>query len=302
MPSFHIRHKTRYHYTQSVSLSYHLCHLFPRNTPHQTLDEAEIFISPVPTTQHQAHDFFGNDSLYFAVHESHRTLEVESSMRVTVQPTMSFDPSSTLPWNEARPFVLNTTSECKLEISQFTFPSPCIPILPEIAEYASASFPTGRPLLEGALDLTRRIHKDFIFDPTATTVSTPVLDVLRNRRGVCQDFAHLEVACLKALGLPARYVSGYLETDPPEGGQKLIGTDASHAWVSLYCPGHDWIDLDPTNNLIPGERHITLAWGRDYSDISPLRGVTFGGGDHTLEVSVNVEQLEETSAGKQQSD
>lgn len=289
MPSFFIRHKTRYSYSQSVSLSYHLCHLSPRNTTHQICEESTVLIYPEPTTRNQTHDYFGNDSLYFAVHEPHWTLEVESITRVNVQPIPEIDPWKTLPWNEAR--LLSLNPKTGQEISQFVFPSPHIPILPEIEDYAIESFPEGRPLLEGARDLTSRIHEDFKFDPTATTVSTPIRDILRNRRGVCQDFAHLEVACLRSLGLAARYVSGYLETTPPPGWQKLIGADASHAWVSLYCPGHDWIDLDPTNNLIPSDRHIILAWGRDYSDVSPLRGVTFGGGDHSLAVSVNVEQV-----------
>ena len=166
-----------------------------------------------------------------------------------------------------------------------------MPVTAELAAYAAPSFPPGMPLLQGVLDLTDRIHEDFVFDPLATTVSTPVEEILKSRRGVCQDFAHLQIACLRSLGLAARYVSGYLETLPPPGKEKLVGSDASHAWLAVFCPRNGWVEVDPTNNCVAGERHIILAWGRDFSDVSPIRGVIYGAGSHTLKVSVDVEPV-----------
>jgi transglutaminase-like putative cysteine protease len=180
-----------------------------------------------------------------------------------------------------------------LDAGEFTFDSPLVPLDTPFTDYARESFPPGRNLLAAVLDLTARIHRDFKFDPTATTVATPLARVLEQRRGVCQDFAHLQIACLRSLGLPARYVSGYLETVPPAGQAKLLGADASHAWVSFFCPGLGWIDVDPTNNLFPSMQHITLGWGRDYGDVSPIRGVLVGGEEHTLTVSVDVVALGE---------
>jgi transglutaminase-like putative cysteine protease len=182
-----------------------------------------------------------------------------------------------------------------LDASEFLYDSPLIKGDDDFADYARPSFPKNRPILEAVLDLTGRLHKDFKFDPKATTIATPLEEVFKNRRGVCQDFAHLEIACLRSLGLPARYVSGYLETDPPPGKPRLTGADASHAWVSFYCHGIGWLDIDPTNNLIPGTRHITVACGRDYSDVSPVRGVILGTGDHKLKVSVDVVPVNDPS-------
>ena len=168
-----------------------------------------------------------------------------------------------------------------------------MPLDAPFTNYARESFPAGRNLLEAVLDLTARIHRDFKFDSTATTVATPLAQMLEQRRGVCQDFAHLQIACLRSQGLPARYVSGYLETVPPPGQPKLFGADASHAWASFFCPGLGWIDVDPTNNLLPSMQHITLGWGRDYSDVCPIRGVLVGGEEHTLRVAVDVVALGE---------
>jgi len=175
-----------------------------------------------------------------------------------------------------------------LEAAEFTYDSPLIQTGPDYKDYAAQSFPSDCPVLAATADLTHRIFKDFKFDPEATTVATPLQEVFRKRRGVCQDFAHFEIACLRSLGLPARYISGYLETDPPPGKPRLIGADASHAWISVYCPGFGWVDFDPTNNVIPTTRHITVAWGRDYSDACPIRGVILGGGRSQLSVAVDV--------------
>ena len=180
----------------------------------------------------------------------------------------------------------------RIDDAQFAYASPYVVIAPELERFARASFPPGRSVLAGAIDLMHRIHAEFRFDPSATTVTTPVTRVLAERHGVCQDFAHLQISCLRALGLSARYVSGYLLTDPPAGQPRLIGADASHAWVSVRCPHHGWVDLDPTNDVIVDRRHVTIAWGRDYGDVSPLRGVLLGGAEHTLTVGVSVVPIE----------
>ena len=198
-------------------------------------------------------------------------------------------PSDTPPWEA----VANSTA-LPLEAQEFLFDSALIPASAEMAAYARAAFPPGRPLLDAVLELTRRIHDEFTFDREATTIATPLADVFRSRRGVCQDFARLEIACLRSLGLPARYVSGYLETVPPPGRSRLLGADASHAWVAVYCPEAGWIHVDPTNNLLPSRTHITVAWGRDYYDVSPIHGVILGGGNHTLRVHVDVLRLAES--------
>ena len=174
---------------------------------------------------------------------------------------------------------------------QFIFDSHLLPASPELADYARSSFPAGRPLMEGARDLCRRIHQDFKFNPKATTVATPIVEVMEKRQGVCQDFAHVGIACLRSLGLPARYVSGYIRTVPPKGKPRLVGADASHAWLAAYCPVLGWVDLDPTNDVIPSEDHITVAYGRDFADVSPVAGVLTGGGGHEVKVAVDVEPI-----------
>ena len=175
-----------------------------------------------------------------------------------------------------------------LAAAQFTFDSLYVPRNAELADYAAPSFAPHRPLLDAVMDLTGRIHKDFRYDAKATTLATPLTDVLKQRRGVCQDFAHLALGCLRSLGLAARYVSGYLQTRVPAGRERLVGADASHAWFAVFCPTVGWVDFDPTNNLIPSEQHLTIAWGRDYDDISPVKGVILGGGSHTMSIAVDV--------------
>ena len=201
-------------------------------------------------------------------------------------------PQQSPPWEEAARLLPDDHSPEGLEAYQFGFESPRIRIRPEFASYALQSFTPGRPMPEALLDLTARIHKDFRFDSKVTNVRTPTEEVFRKRRGVCQDFAHLQIACLRSLNIAARYVSGYLRTYPPPGRPRLVGADASHAWVSAYCPGIGWLDLDPTNNVVPTNGHVTLAWGRDYGDVSPLRGLILGGGAHTLNVAVDMEPVD----------
>jgi transglutaminase-like putative cysteine protease len=225
---------------------------------------------------------------FFAVQEPHRTLTVTARSTVEVTPREGPSPDHTPAWETIRDTLRHDRSAAVLEAYQYLFDSPHITCSARLRHYAAPSFRPGQPLFGAVFDLTRRIHTDFTYDPQATSVSTPLHDVLRARRGVCQDFAQVQIGCLRTLGLAARYVSGYLVTQPPPGEPRLVGADASHAWVSVYCPGYGWIDVDPTNNVLPSERHITVALGRDYSDVSPIKGILLGGGQHTMRVAVDV--------------
>jgi transglutaminase-like putative cysteine protease len=292
---FRVTHTTTYHYTAPVSLCLNVVRLTPRSGPRQECHANRLIIDPLPAVLHPHVDYFGNHTTFFTVQEPHRRLMVTAESEGAWQTSTDPVAEATPPWETVR----NTLAEnapALFDACQFAFESHHVPISAELAAYAAPSFTPDRPILEGAMDLMARIHHDFRFDPTATTVSTPVHEVLTHRRGVCQDFAHLQIGCLRSLGLSARYVSGYLVTRPPPGRPRLVGADASHAWLSIYCPDLGWVDLDPTNNMLPGERHITLAWGRDYDDVSPTRGVIIGGGRQSISVGVTViaaEQVEE---------
>lgn len=291
---YRLVHRTKYTYEGAVTVSHHLARLAPRTLPGQRCPWHELEIQPVPVGRGVHVDSFGNVNAYFEIEGKHEVLEVIAHSLVEVFPTLHPDPRSTPPWESVR-------DSCRLErltpgseAGAFRFGSPMVPLGRDFADYAAGEFTPSRPILEAVLSLTNRIFKDFKFDPRATDVTTPVTEVLKKRAGVCQDFAHLMLACLRSLGLPARYVSGYLETRPPPGKPKLTGADASHAWVSVFCgESAGWIDVDPTNNVLPGERHITVAWGRDFSDVSPLRGVTLGAGGQHLSVAVDVTPVEE---------
>jgi transglutaminase-like putative cysteine protease len=284
---FEVTHVTQYEYSESVSVSHHVAHLTPRTLPNQVREGHQLQIEPAPdvTTTHV--DYFGNPMTFFALQSAHRTLTVRALSTVVVSATVPPSPSETPPWERAadRTFL-------PYDALDYVFDSIALRTSADLAAYARSSFPAGRPLLEALADLTSRIHQDFTFDPKATTVATPLARVFESRRGVCQDFARLEIACLHALGLAARYVSGYLETVPRPGQPRVVGADASHAWLAVCCPEFGWIDVDPTNNCFPSERHLTLAWGRDFDDVSPIRGVVLGGGEHSLRVSVDVVRLE----------
>lgn len=284
---FDITHRTRYHYPAGMSVSHHVARVTPRHSPIQLVQSYRLEIDPTPTLVRERVDYFGNATTYVAVEGMHRQLTLTARSVVTVLPATLPVAAATPPWEQVGAEFRQPRPERWFE-AEFTLDSPLVQRQAEHAGYARASFPPGRPVLEGVLALTGRIHRDFIFDPTATTVSTPLTEVFRTRRGVCQDFAHLLLGCLRSLELPARYVSGYLETTAPPGMERLVGADASHAWVSAYIPGSGWIDVDPTNNLLVADRHITVAWGRDYSDVSPVRGVVVGSGTHSLEVAVDV--------------
>ncbi|MBI1176011.1 transglutaminase family protein [bacterium] len=285
---YEISHFTSYDYFGSVSVSHHLLRLRPRRLPNQRVFSHEVVIEPQPAVVSEHADYFGNQTQFVTVEGAHSRLVIQSRSKVAVGPLFVPEPTETSPWESVRTACRIDHAGSGLEAHEFTYGSPLAPLQDAYADYASVSFTRQRPLLEAVLDLTRRINKEFAFDPTATNVATPIADFYRKRRGVCQDFAQFEIACLRSLGLPARYVSGYLESDPPPGQPKLRGVDASHAWVSFYCPGVGWIDVDPTNNCIPSLRHITIGWGRDYSDVAPIKGVIIGGQGQALTVGVDV--------------
>jgi transglutaminase-like putative cysteine protease len=287
---YRITHATTYDYTEPVSVCQNLAHLTPRSAPGQACRETRLAIRPAPAVTVERIDYFGNPATYFAVQEPHHQLIVAAEHMVDVTTRPMPEPAAMAAWEDVAALLRSDRSPEVLEASQFQFNSRYIAATDEIVEYARASFDPRRPILEGVLDLTHRIHDDFEYDPQATTVATPLREVFEQRRGVCQDFAHLEIACLRSLGLSARYVSGYLRTNPRPGQVPLLGGDATHAWLSVFCPGSGWVDVDPTNNQVPGDAHVLLAWGRDYDDVSPVKGVVLGGGEHSVNVAVHVEQ------------
>jgi transglutaminase-like putative cysteine protease len=287
--SYRIEHRTRYAHSGLVSTSQQVACLTPRSLPHQTVHAHELSVSPRQAYQTERTDYFGNVVTHFTVLTPYTELEVatRSLVEVHMGPT-AVDSKGSPPWEEVRDAGVYRRGSPWDEAAAFRYPSPHVVVAPELAAFARRAFSPGRPLVGAAIDLMYRIHEGFRFDSGSTTVTTPVTRVLSDRRGVCQDFAHLQIACLRSLGLPARYVSGYLLTDPPPGHARLVGADASHAWLSVWCPVQGWIDLDPTNAVLPGVRHVTLGWGRDYGDVCPLRGVVLGGGEHELSVGVSV--------------
>ena len=292
--SYRIEHQTRYVHTSGVSTSQHVAYLTPRELPHQSVRQHELLIEPAPASCVQRVDYFGNAVSQFTIVTPYDELSVIGRSLVDVCiPEPPGAPSDSAPWETARDALLYARGAPFQNASEFSYPSPYAAVTPELAAFARDSFVPGIPLVEGAIHLMHHIHEQFVFDPGATTIATPVTRVLADRRGVCQDFAHLQIACLRSLGLAARYVSGYLLTEPPPGQPRLAGADASHAWLSVWCPRLGWIDLDPTNDVLPAVRHVTVAWGRDYGDVCPLRGVVLGGREHTLHVAVNVTPSED---------
>jgi len=271
-----VEHETVYSYEAPVVVSQQLMHLTPRALPWQNPEAHSLVVDPAPGEVQTREDYFGNPVTQVLIAAPHARLRVNARTTVGV---------------DARGGPAPLGSTAAHDPAQFLFESPHVEWFRELTDYAAPSFPAGRGVAEAALDLMRRIHADFAFDPTATSVSTPLREVLKKRRGVCQDFAHFMAGCLRSHGHPARYVSGYILTTPPPGKPRLVGADASHAWVSVYVPGQGWLDLDPTNDCIVSDEHITLAWGRDFSDVTPMRGVILGGGEQTLEVKVTVTPL-----------
>ena len=285
---YDVYHKTVYRYGLAVSMSHHLLHLEPRDTGHQQVEWFALRVDPEPGFDDRSTDAFGNPTRTITLDQSHDRLVIEAESRVHVAHRELPDPLATPPWEDVAGLRLAAMDDPSLDASRFAFASPFVELDDALELYARQSFTPGRPILDAAIDLNRRIFEDFTFDPTATTLATPVAEVFARRRGVCQDFSHLMLACLRAIGLAARYQSGYLLTRPPEGQVKLVGADASHAWVALYVPRSGWVELDPTNNCLPMQEHVTLGWGRDYSDVSPVAGIVYGGGSHDPEVAVDV--------------
>jgi transglutaminase-like putative cysteine protease len=289
--NYKITHQTLYDYSVPVSVSQHVARLTPRATEAQRCEEFTLEIEPSPTLRKTREDYFGNELCLFSIQEVHQRLKITTRSRVSAnaRPTVVTADSPT--WEQVSELFRDPVSPEIIEPYQFVFDSPQVRVSMALADYARESFATDTPLLVGAQELTQRIFQDFKYDPKATTVATPLEEVWEKRRGVCQDFAHFGIACLRSLGLPARYVSGYLRTRPPEGKPRLIGADASHAWFSTFSPGAGWVDFDPTNNVQPAEEHIAVAYGRDFGDVSPVAGIITGGGKHHVKVSVDVTEV-----------
>ena len=298
----HVTHETRYDYTPPVETAQHLAHLKPLATASQRLVSHKLRITPEPAQRSELSDLYGNVRAFFALDSTHDELIVVAESVVdTKTPVLSPAVARDLPWEAVRERFIYRKGTTFDAASDFVFPSPYVPRHDNFAAYARPSFVPGRPTFDVAMDLTQRMYRDFDYEPESTEINTPAVEALAQRKGVCQDFAHIMIACFRTMGLPARYVSGYLLTQPPPGKARLIGADASHAWVSVYLPGRgdgagsagDWADFDPTNGRQPGEDYVTLALGRDYSDVSPMRGVLHGGARHTLHVGVTVQPAEE---------
>lgn len=289
--NYRLTHRTIYEYDEPVAVSHHAARLEPRSTVSQARSDWRVSISPEPAVQVQRPDFFGNRVCFFAIQELHARMEIVATSVVTVEAPLRADPSASPAWEEVVQLYRDPVSPDSMDPFQFVFDSPLIPLNREFAAYAIKSFPPECPLLAGVADLNERIHADFVYDPVATTVATPLSEVWEKRRGVCQDFAHIAIACLRSLGLPATYVSGYLRTRFPADQAHLIGASATHAWFSVHVPNFGWVDFDPTNNCQPTDEHITVAYGRDFSDVSPVMGVLTGGGRHAVKVAVEVEPI-----------
>ncbi|MEO6731476.1 MAG: transglutaminase family protein [Ferruginibacter sp.] len=286
-----IIHKTDYNYDVPVSLCHNIIRLIPRSTNKQFCKRSVVSIQPEPDVLIEYDDFFGNRLVYFTIEKEHKNLSVHvlSEVEKLLPVNEQLPQYNNYSWEQVCRLTHTVTPEL-LDVKQFITPTSMTMADDAIAAYAGQSFPAGRSIFEGSKNLMNRIFKDFKFQSGFTTISTPLSVVMKERKGVCQDFAHLAIACLRSLGLPARYVSGYIETIPPPGVVKLIGVDASHAWFSVYIPNVGWADFDPTNNLIPVSQHITIGWGRDYDDITPLKGVIMSSGRHHLHVSVDVQR------------
>lgn len=282
-----VNHWTEYRYSEEVSLSRHRLRMKPRETRFQRVIESHFEFLPSPSFVRESVDSLGNYLTEVLIERPHRTFQMKCSSLVETLTRSVPDFSQTPAWDKVT-IELQKISE--VDPRQYVYPSPCAPWVNGLHDWTEKSFPKGASILEGVMDLARRIFSEFTFDPTATTVSTPISEVMIKKRGVCQDFAHLQVAALRSLGLAARYVSGYIRTQPRPGQMKLIGGDASHAWISVFIPDYGWIDVDPTNNRLVDENYVVIGWGKDYGDVSLIRGTLTGGGSHTLALSVDLSE------------
>jgi transglutaminase-like putative cysteine protease len=292
---YEVRHETVYAYSETVPVCHNELHLVPRPLPRQRLLSNQIEVEPVPAGISSHLDFFGNRVGMFAIEAGHRRLVVTSTSVVEVDPPRHWQELEPLPWESLRERLARDIDATTLEARQFAFDSPLVRSSPRLASWAGESFTPGRPWNEAVVELTNRIHRQFTYDPTATTTSTPVEEVFALRRGVCQDFAHLQIACLRSLGLAARYVSGYISNERPPGAAAgdagMVGAEASHAWLACWGGSDGWLDVDPTNDCPAGSLHVTIGWGRDYGDVTPVKGVCLGGGTHAMEVAVHVARI-----------
>lgn len=288
---YQLRHLTRYEYSGPATLSHNEARILPRQLPWQTCSDTQLIINPGPIGLSERLDFFGNRVSYFAIEAVHNSLEVVVSSEIETFPRPAQDFFSGTAWEDAAAemacAVRNGTRD-SIAARVFVLDSPFVIRQPALIDYALINFAAGRHLRDALLELNKRIFDEFTYDEDSTTLATPLHEVLESRRGVCQDFAHLLIGCLRSMGLAARYVSGYMETSPPPGQEKLLGADATHAWVAVFIPGWGWQEVDPTNGCIPDERYIVLGWGRDFADVTPLKGVMTGGGEHKLTVAVDV--------------
>jgi transglutaminase-like putative cysteine protease len=292
---YRVIHRTTFEYDAPVEQSYNEAHLRPRDTDHQRCTGHRIIVEPPPSSQSEYVDAYGNTATIFVVKGGFDRMDVIATSDVVVD--AADQPPPSIPWESAQWLLEIDRRPAARDARRFVAPSRLVPTLGGLADYAQPSFGAGRPLVDAVVDLAARIHREFVYEPGFTSVTTPLHEVFEHRRGVCQDFAHLAIGCLRSLGLAARYVSGYIETFPPAGQPRLVGADASHAWFSAYVPGWGWIDVDPTNDQLVASSYVTTAWGRDYWDISPLRGSVEGGGaTHRLDVAVDVERVIDASA------
>lgn len=285
---YEITHRTHYVYSQPVVQSQHLAHLSPRPHAHQTIHHHSILVEPSPVLRSEKFDGLGNRALRLDIDVPHKEFTVLARSTIEVVRAPTVEASATSPWDRLDTTIDIGTEPGILDVVRYRCASRATSPDADIAAFSTHSFAPGRPTIDAAFDLTKRIHREFKFDPRATDVSTPIATVLRQRRGVCQDFAHLSLACLRAMRVPARYVSGYILTKPPPGQARLQGADASHAWISVWAPETGWVDLDPTNGLVVTDEHIAFAHGRDFYDVTPLTGVLLGGGTHIVNVAVDV--------------
>jgi transglutaminase-like putative cysteine protease len=289
---YEISHRTAYRYEFEVTQSQHLAHLAPRRVSRQKVIRHNLVVEPAPSWRNDFTDYLGNPASILGIDEEHRELVLHARSTIDVKPRATVDLVHGCPWEQVLTRLTSGNAEIDLDVVQYAMPSPATMPVREAIAYGAPSFTPGRPVIAAAWDLTCRIFADFAFDSQATDVTTPVSEVLAKRRGVCQDFAHLALTCLRARRVPARYVSGYLLTRPPEGKEKLQGADASHAWISVWTPEAGWVDLDPTNKVVVSDEHITFAYGREYGDVSPVSGVLLGGGTHAVAVAVDVDVLD----------
>jgi transglutaminase-like putative cysteine protease len=290
---YKIRHTTEYIYQDAVSTGHNRLCLVPLNLPYQTCLSSDVKIVPVPDELTYRTDYFGNTLLFISIYKEHSQLEINSESIIEMQNRVSADQAfnSHVGWRDVREQI-GAQSEIHADVIQYVLPSNHVPYSEEIRLFASDCFPEDATLWGGCQALMQKIFKSLEFKPGFTTVNTPVESVLKSRKGVCQDFAHLMIACLRNMGLPARYVSGYIETMPPPGKEKLVGSDASHAWVAVYFPDIGWVEFDPTNNLLPSSKHVTVAFGRDYFDVAPIKGIIFSSGNQNIIVKVDVNRLD----------